>query len=131
MIKFKTKILLISIGVLMIISLTMCDPNLPQPDKISRITVCTFSGVANSNSTNVFYHYWTGADCDNGLPSGKCVGVISAACHSGVDQDWKVLLPGEVGPDGYFAVNGGISWWCTGGATDGQKYIRVVYYCYE
>jgi hypothetical protein len=92
---------------------------------IDRVTQCSSGGPASGTTAN-FYHHWIAADCDNGLPEGTCIGLLSAGAHCGADADWRVMLPGEIGPGG-IAVNGGMEWWTQGACA--FLVIRAVYFC--
>jgi len=79
---------------------------------IARTTVCSYySTTINTDAgSNTAWHYWSGGECDNGLPQGSCVSYLAQAVASGNDSDWQVLNPGESPGYGVAGVptNGGI-----------------------
>jgi hypothetical protein len=99
---------------------------------IGRVTQCTYNSSGNPPTwpgiANHFYWHWRDIDCDNGLPTGQCLGFMYKATHCGGDQDWVVALPGEIA-GGVPAPNGGMDWWsstpCAGFG------IGAVYMCRE
>ena len=98
---------------------------------IQRITYCTFDGIPNSNSNGIRWHHWVTEDCDNGLPQGNCIGFLTKAAHWGRDEDWQVLLPGEIGyVNTVIAPNGGMEWAIVG-SEQSEKSIAATYFCSE
>ncbi|NPA34837.1 MAG: hypothetical protein GXO48_07930 [Chlorobi bacterium] len=97
----------------------------------SRITICTKWDPSFPQSVSSNHSYqWQSGDCDNGLPSGTCMGFISSARAGGNDEDWEVLLPGVAGGWGNVTyANGGIAWAMRDPATNGL-YVRVIYFCW-
>ncbi|MFN8370607.1 MAG: hypothetical protein U0T83_08300 [Bacteriovoracaceae bacterium] len=103
----------------------------------SQITYCsktsTVAGIATTVNANPnwCYHYWTTGDCDNGLPTGTCIGFLRRGLHAGSDQDWDVLLPGEAPFNSGMgaSTNGGMNWWNTSGCSTVSYAIGAVYFC--
>lgn len=92
---------------------------------IKRITSCTYTGVPSTvGSASECRRAWAGSDCDNGLPSGNCLGFLRRAQHGGADQDWMVYTPAELAP------NGGMNWWNGNGCVASNALIAsAVYFC--
>jgi hypothetical protein len=91
--------------------------------KIARITVC--NSTAAPTGCPGCSHQWTAAECDNGLPLGKCLSLGSHMYQCGGSITWEVFGPGELGP------NGGMSWYAfNGNATPcAGTTARAVYMC--
>lgn len=90
-------------------------------------TVCTRLASSASGS-NICSYVWLAANCSNGVPTGTCVGFISWAQHSGDDEDWRVMTPGE-SANGVSFPTGGMQWWNDQGCNNADVAIRAVYDC--
>jgi len=92
--------------------------------EINRITKC--SSRQSQGTATQRHHKWHSDECDNGLPQGDCIGFISKAAHSGDDEDWQVLNPGEAF-NSISYPNGGMAWWMD--SYSGNPIIEAVYFC--
>ena len=96
--------------------------------KISQVTECRKSGVAPQYTGSSCGYKWVIADCDNGLPSGQCLGFATRLQHSGNDEDWRVMKPAEVGTVMTY-TNGGLEWWNGTNCAYADINIAAVYMC--
>lgn len=74
-----------------------------------RITVCSYTGFADTNGS-WSYHARQAGDCDNGPPSGNCMGFLSKGNSDFGNEDGRVALPGESISGTGFAY-GGMHFW--------------------
>lgn len=108
--------------------------------KVKRLTTCNYSGsgsgidtvtlstVSDGNVTFCFLK-WSGSLCDNGAPSGSCIGMASKFTHAFGDQDWEVIEPNE-SLGSADTSTGGMRWFNSSGCNNGGN-IRATYLCEE
>jgi hypothetical protein len=109
--------------------------------RLTRLVSCRWSGNVTLPS-GPQWHAWAQGDCEDGLPTGACVGQRSMASACGPDSDWRVLSPGdgleslEVGASaGAEAatsvrfVNGGMSWENGAVCSPNRAALGAVYWC--
>lgn len=85
------------------------------------ITNCSKDG--NYDFVGWKEYTWVSADCDAGLPAGKCFAYMGRMNECGNHDHWTAWVPG----DNAAKPNGYVSWW--GEACGGWK-IQVTYVCY-
>lgn len=85
-----------------------------------QITYCANAAAPSVDNGNSYT--FSAGNCDNGVPSGTCIGMIAKAAACGDDQDWIVCAPGLCGP-------GGMTWWIVTGTDCGNADIAAVFFC--
>jgi hypothetical protein len=91
---------------------------------IHQITNCSHQGL-NLPGPGKQYA-WVAGDCDNGLPTGACYGVLNrgSECATGA-INWTVYTPGQNG-----LVHGGMAWYHDNDCGSNTYYdIDALYFC--